>query len=473
MTCSRRRFLRGASGITLGLPFLELFEPKRAVAQSVPKRMLLLATGFSMDVNGSNERETWGATGNEQDLGTLSPILAPFDRHRSRVTVVGGIDNVVAPLMKSNGHNASSKTVWNCYPAAHAIDGQGNLRRNTEVVWNSEMAGPSIDHELARGVGTPLLPLSVGSVNNEHRIRWRAVGNQVVFDEGVMDPQAAFDSLFGGITMDAAPDTSPLARLRQQRRSVLDAVLGQFRSLERRAGAADRMRLERHAELVRSVEQGLAAVTITCQDPQLSLPSDWNRAAGDLDNGDGIYDDIILKAMGQVVGLAFACQATQVASLHMRNMHSNTFPWLNGGRPFLPANFHAVTHHEEGTAEQRLGAFRWHASAFSELVDTLQAIDDGPGGSLMDSTAVVWVSTLRHSWHSTDDLPVVIVGDLQGSLRSNRVVDYQAQGGRSLGDLYTTLLNAMDVPATSFGWNRGEGADGRPLNRGPLAELLS
>ena len=473
MSISRRHFLRGSSGVVLGLPFLELFAPKRASAQTVPKRVFLVATGFSMDIDQSYDRSTFSSTGDDKSIGSLSPILQPLTGYADRLTIVGGIDNVVAGLMQSNGHNASGKTLLTCYPVKNAFDASGSFIVDSNCDWMSDVAGPSIDHHLAASLGTPLLGLSVGGVNIEHRMRWQKVGSSVVFDAGETDPQQVFDRLFmpSGQPMGAP---SPLEQLRARRGSVLDAVLEQFRAVGRRAGTADRQRLEEHADLVRSVERDVAqTVAIVCQSPSLNLPSNWSAVSADLLNSDGAFDDVLLRTMGRVATLALSCQATQVASIHLRNMQSNTFPWLNGGSPYIPANFHAVVHHDEGTPEQRLAIMQWYGSAMNEIVDMLATTPDGPSSSLLDNSLFVWVSSLRHSAHTTDDLPVLLAGDLQGTLKTGRRVDYLPTGGRSLGDLWTTILNAAGVSDTSFGWNTGQGAGGRTLNSGPLTELLA
>ena len=472
MTLSRRHFLRGASGVALGLPFLELFAPDKARAQSVPKRVLILATGFSMDIERSYERETWSSSGDENDIGTLSEGLEPFAPYRDRLTIVGGIDNVIAGLISSNGHNASGKTLLTCYPVANAFDASGNFSEGANCDWMSDVAGPSIDHHLAARLGTPLLPLSIGGVHGEHRMRWQQVGGSVVFDEGQTNPRDVFDRLFADRS-GPAPEPSPLEVLRARRGSVLDAALGQLAAVRRRAGQADRQRLEQHADLIRAVEREVEqTLTIVCDNPNLALPAGFAQAESDLFNGDGVYDDVLLQTMGRLTTLALSCQATQVASIHLRNLQTTPFPWLHGGSPFIPAKFHAVVHRDEGTAEQRRTILRWYASAVKSVLDDLASTPDGPDSSLLDNTLVVWVSSLRHSPHSVDDLPVLLVGDLQGTLRSGRRVDYQPSGGRSLGDLWTTVLQAMDVRETSFGWNTGLGHRGRPLNSGPLTELF-
>lgn len=473
MSITRRHFLRGGTGIAVGLPFLEMFAPSRASADHVPKRVLVLATGFSMDINSSFERAAFTPTGDEAGITALSPILAPFEAYRDRMTVVGGLNNVVATTMSSNGHNASGKTLLTCYPTKDAFDNVGTFIPATPCEWDSDMAGPSFDHYLASRFPGNLLNLSIGPVNAEHRFRWQQVGDTVIFDEGVQNPQAAFDSLFGGLQQPAAEPT-PLQILHSKRGSVLDAVLGEFGALRARAGAADRVRLDEHASMIRELEIEVGQVVqIVCDNPALTLPPNWAQADAAMGNEEGIYDDIVLRVMGQVAATALACQATQVASIHLRNIQTASFPWLNGGSAFIPANFHAVVHHDEGTAEQREAIFRWHAQAFTEIMDVMAATPDGHDTTLLDNTLVVWASSLRASSHSTDDLPVVLFGDLQGALRMGRVVDYAARGSRPLGDLWTTVLNAMDINDSSFGFVDGTGPAGEPLAVGPLTEVLS
>ena len=241
MNLSRRHFLRGAAGIAVGLPMLELFGANRVKAQdgAPPKRVLVIATGFSMDVNQAWEREAFWASGNDSSLGNLAPMLQPFAPYSDRVTLVGGIHNNVAGLMGSNGHDASGKTLLTSYPIKAAIDSSGNLIPGTEATWMSEVAGPSIDHVLAEQLGVPLLPLSIGGVHAEHRMRWRQVGGSVVFDEGRTNPVTVFDELFTDTSNPMPTEPSPLEQLRARRASVLDTVLDELNAVRSRAGAAD------------------------------------------------------------------------------------------------------------------------------------------------------------------------------------------------------------------------------------------
>lgn len=471
MKLTRRHFLHGGAGITVGLPFLDMFAPRKARAAHLPKRLLLVATGFSMDVEARSPEGSFATTGNAQGIGTLPPILSPFDPYRDRMTVVSGIDNYLPDTLRTNGHHASGKTLLTAHTMKASIGADGSFKDQVVCDPSSEVAGPSVDHYLASRLDCKNLNFTIGRVSSEHRMRWQQIGGNVVFDPGVQNPQTAFDTLFGQVKPDNTEPT-PLQVLRSRRASVLDTVLSEFNSLRARAGAADRIRLEEHASMVRELEMNVnKVVQIVCGNPTLQLPSSWPEIQENFRNPEGIYDDLLLQTFGQLATTAFACQATQVASVHLRNFNSASFPWLNNGNPFIPANFHAVVHHDAGTSEQRLAIYRWHAQAIKDMMDQLANTADGHDTSVLDNTLVVWVSSLSSSSHSTKNLPVALFGDLQGAVRTGQHVRYTPH--RPHGDLWATVLTAMGVPTNSFGFTGTQGANGEALSVGPLTELLA
>src|SRR5690606_11783097 len=107
-----------------------------------------------------------------------------------------------------------------------------------------------------------------------------------------------------------------------------------------------------------------------------------------------------------------------------------------------------------------------------------EAVPEGDG-TLMDNTLIVWVSSLRYSSHSTETLPVVLAGDLGGTLSSGRFHDFTGHGsGGTLGDLWASVANIMlmddlsngwsNAPLSGFGFDRGTFKDGRSFQNGPL-----
>src|SRR5688572_6663486 len=80
------------------------------------------------------------------------------------------------------------------------------------------------------------------------------------------EPNQVFARLFG----DTLATQAEIELLHRQRRSVLDAVLGEFNSINAQLGYDDRQKLERHATAIRDLEHQLelgAAPNATCQIP--------------------------------------------------------------------------------------------------------------------------------------------------------------------------------------------------------------
>ena len=87
------------------------------------------------------------------------------------------------------------------------------------------------------------------------------------------------------------------------------------------------------------------------------------------------------------------------------------------------------------------------AGEVANLAAVLDQITLAPGVTLLDRSAILWISeTGEASTHSGTSIPVVLVGNLGGALRQGQVLRYT---GRSQGDLMLTLARA--VGQTTFG----------------------
>lgn len=467
----RRLFLGGAAltGTSFfRLPWLEAFgSDASAQPASAPLRLILVTVGHSLHVDAGSSPE-W-APAQPGPLGELPPMLSPLASFRDRMVILDGIDNLVTRLVRSNGHNASSRTLLTCMPHRDALADDGSLRSSApELTHASDAAGPSIDWTIAQALGARPLSLRVGEQSPEHRRHYRPSLSE---DIGDPNPRAAFDGLFGHLGADPAP-TDPRELLLRRRRSILDSVHGTYRALAQRVGSEDRQRLESHASLIREFELELdRTVRIVCDEPSLetgTLPSAF-------EDGRGLHDDVIARAQNSLAVTALACQATPVASIHYSNIQGNRFPFLGQGSDLVQGNWHAVVHIDEGTNAQRMRAMQWYHEMLADLLAKLEAVREGDG-TLADHTVVVFTSSLALNWHSTDGLPVFLFGRPNGSLPTGRFLRYGAAGmgpRRSLGDLWLTLRHIMKDPAPSFGWDRGtDPIDGRPFVIGPLTELL-
>jgi hypothetical protein len=501
----RRAFLSGAGGTLVGLPLLEATSPKTGAAQgpTAPKRLVILSMGHSMDVEGSRDEVHFVPEQSGGVLTAVSPILEPLTPHMDKVSFLSGLDNLVSMGLASNGHNGSGRTVLSYTPhigAAFESDGSlspdqdnnpiGQVHEDPPTMYTT---GPSIHFDLGSRMGATPLALRVGGDHGEHArdfyLSTDSNGDTIVQrDPGEPNPSVAFDNLFGNAGGEVA-EPSPRERLRAKRGSVLDSVLSDFGRAMGEVGSVDRQRLERHADHIRQVERSIQATAqIVCDNPALNLPAGM---PDNFNDGDGRFDDLIAAAQFDLISTVLACQASPLVHLHFSNIQTNKFPFLNGGVDMFESgdeavNWHAAVHHDDGespeSSARRLTAMTWYAQLLADLIDRLQSVPEGEG-TLMDSTLIVWVSSLRYSSHATESLPVVLAGDLGGALNGGRFLDYASHGsGGTVGDLWASVGNIMLMDDLSNGWSdaplsgfglEGTHKDGRSFQNGPLPGLLA
>ncbi len=462
---NRRALLRGAGGITVGLPWLE-FTAGTAQADVAPKRLVIVSCGHSVDVTrGMNKWIPPGA-----DLSVLSPILDPLAPHKNKLCVVSNLINNVGQMkaISSNGHNYSSRSLLTCMPTKEALEANGDLKATApECKIGSVAGGPSLEYFVANQWKDEALNLRIGESPGEHGRSFRM---DTTADLGQPNPQIAFDRLFKAKPM--AGMITPEERLRSKRGSILDAVKDSYLKVQTKVGAEDKARLQRHLAHIRQYEMNISRVVkIVCDNPKLNVTKPLPAASvvNGFERAEGRFDDAIAAAQMDVAVTALACQATRVAHLHFSNFQTNVFPWLNNGENFLNTSWHGVVHMDKGTDEERLRPMRWYMEVLGDLLTRLNDTKEG-AGSLLDSTLVLWISSLRDAGHGTNDLPVVLAGGAKTRLKTGQHLKLTT--ARSLADLYVTMLNMLDIPAMTFGWNKGVNpANNRPFNNGPLVGL--
>jgi hypothetical protein len=420
--------LRGA-GAALALPWLEALDgrgPRPARAQAAPRRFVAV---FSS--NGVIQ-EAWRPTGAETAF-ELGPSLAPLLPHKSDVVVVQGL----TLRCKGAVHPAAMSAWLTGTPADSTfVRGPGNAGWAT---------GPSVDQviaaEIAKAGRTRFRSLELGVKTESgsdlggYRMIFSGPSQPIPPENS---PLGAFSRLFASVG--ARPgDTAATERLLAQRRSILDAVKGEYARVQARVGAEDRARLEAHLASVREIEADLLAVGSAAPAPACGKPAVTDAA------------DIpaIAKLHMDIIAAALACDLVRVASLQfMRSGAQNTYPWIG-----VDDKHHDLGHRPDGDTAARDKLVKietWYAAQVAYLIARLKE------RSLLDSTLVLWGNELGvGNTHDTKNAPFVLAGRAGGRLRTGRFVKHP---GASHNNLLVSVLNAFDVPATTFGlpeWCQG------------------
>ena len=144
--------------------------------------------------------------------------------------------------------------------------------------------------------------------------------------------------------------------------------------------------------------------------------------------------------------LAFACDLTRVASIQFStSLNRVRYPWIDA-----TGEGHLLSHSgvSDNVARVQLEARdAFHASRLARFLDKLSQIPEG-NGTALDNTLVLWGNEVAvGATHAHTDMPLLMVGG-GWHFRTGRVLTYQKA---SHANLLVSVLNAMGVPATTFG----------------------
>jgi hypothetical protein len=249
---------------------------------------------------------------------------------------------------------------------------------------------------------------------------------------------------------------------------VLDGVLSSFNALKVKVGAADNLRLQAHADAIRNIEKKLNIVPpMQCGGLTQTVPTGWKQS----NDSNPAMMDVQANMMLDIMVNVLACGANRIVTLQDTAYDAPKFEFITGG----PVNgWHAQVHNDPalnlGFASNNdnptlKAGFLYYAGVFNRLLDKMDAIMEPNGMTMLDNSLVLWISEFgTGQTHNVTNLPVVLAGSAQGKIKTNR---YLARPTATLGDLYTSVLNAFGLPDKAFGFNDMSG-----LNNGGIAGLV-
>jgi hypothetical protein len=415
---SRRALIRGAGGLALSLPFLDAMVPAVAHAQAAapPKRLsfVYFPNGFI--------REKWNPTaeGRNFELPSSLEPLAPF---KDKLTVLTGLACDPA------------KTTAGFHDRAIA-----SFMTGVELVRGEERTGISVDQIAAPVLGKDVpfgsLELAVQEVGNFGGPSFKSGTNRLPFET---NPRYAFERLFGDADR---LDPVVLAELRDNQRSILDAVSGDMSTLMAKLGSSDREKVKEYLDSVRDIERRLSVMDrLSAKEVVLERP------AGTPDN----YADH-LKMMMDLKLVALQTDMTRVCTFMMGMEASDmTFQELAWD------NSHHLTSHHGNNPEQIAGCAkinRYQVELFTYFLEKADAIQEAEG-SLLDNTLLMYGSSLGDAnRHIQVDIPVLVFGGRSMGVKGGQHLVYPQN--TPITNLYLTMLDKVGVPVDKMGDSTGQ-----------------
>lgn len=420
---TRRRFFLKSAGATLALPALDSLLPG------------VLGSGLAIGADSapSGDRPTrMVAIGNllgfyQPEFFPKSPgpdyemprLLKPLEPHRKNFTLYSGLDHGV-----KGGHFA----VHSFLTGVLSMDAKGMPEGNI-----------SLDQRAAEAVGgaTRFPSLTIGSEDGIHggcQMCWTRSGTRV-------PPIPGANELFRTLFLNES--SSNRARVKDRfdlKGSILDAVNGDARSLERRLDPEDREKLDEYFTAVRHVEKQLQQQRQWSDVPKPGAPFPEPKNTNMVDDLPLLYDLMVL---------ALQTDSTRIATLEIGGDFESRYFDIREG-------YHSLSHH--GQLQEKIDSLlvleEYQMQQFARFLERLKSTTDGDG-TLLDHTMVLFGSGMANAnAHTNRNLPVILAG---GGFDHGeyRVLPPTGLERKPLCNLYLSLLQRFGVDAESFGTSTG------------------
>lgn len=427
----RRQLLKGV-GVTLALPLLEAMLPRRAAAAGSSftawqrSKVTKPRAIFCYVPNGKNIFAWF-----PKDTGPnyqLSPTLAPLAEHRQDFTVVSGLEHA-----ESQGGHSGADT-W--------LTG-ANLRSTPGTDYSNTV---SVDQLVAdkhgRETRFPFLALSdcsgTGSPGHSFTLSFDALGTPLPAENS---PVRVFDRLFGA---DNAADRVSLLQQYAKRRSILDSVLGEAKTLQRRLGSSDQHKVNEYLTSVRATEARFRRLESWVDVPKAVVdPSRLQLGSQPISAHDrAMWMDVMLE----LSYLAFVTDTTRVI----------TFLWSreSGGFGGGGEDHHELSHHggDKTKLDKLAGVDRFHVEKLARFIGLLKNTAEADG-TMLDRTMVVYgcgMNSGEGGEHSPHDLPLLVAGGQQLGLKHGQHLRFGPAPRPPLANVLLTVAQKMGLESPRF-----------------------
>jgi len=443
---NRRHFLRGL-GTMMALPLLDAMVPLRASAAASEKPRRSVFVYIPNGVNGM----TWQPVKSGRDY-ELSPSLKPLEKHRADFTVFSGLHH---PNGIGQAHVCADTWLTGA-----KIDAQSARKYENTISVDQVMAEktgletrfPSLELSIASGTGRPL---------NSTTLAFSRDGVPLPAED---NPKQIFNRLFGEEQGGIAAQRARLLK----RRSVLDAVLDDAKSLRLALGNDDKTKLDEYLHSVRDVEQRTERLDswLDVPKPKLekNLAAPFQRDVSKTKAGE------YWRTMFDIIVLALRTDSTRVVT-YMNGSEGNGLAIPEIG---ITQSRHGLSHHNgDPVVLDRLAkSDAFIMEQFAHFLGELGTVKDGDA-PLLDRTMVLFGSGMSYGHsHCNANLPILLAGGRGLGLKHGQHIDYNRphitqdytlsyeewrslcgkpkDGNARLSNVMLTMLQKMDVHAEKF-----------------------
>ena len=420
----RRKFLFGAGGSMMALPWLELHAEEPST-RKVKEPSLRFASFYSPM---GFVRDHF-FPGEDSDDFLSMPTLKPLQSVADKVTLITGLYRV--NVRGIDVHNQCSS----CYLSS--ANPHGELKSPYPM-------DRTLDHLIADKVShrTPIRSLEL-NCNTFKDLRESIYLDNISWygpehvATSMKDPRKVYRRLF---------------RTGKSEKDITDLILEDAANFERALGREDKDKMDEYFTSVREVEKQIEKLTkhyAMYERADMKEPDDVPMTRGEY-----------IRMMGKLLVLAFQGDLTHVATFMLAPERWGTpqrFHELN-----FTKSHHGLTHSQGRDDVKRalVQVDRFYVELFAEVLEQLDAIQEGEG-TLLDHSMITLGSGLGDGKdHTMDELPIIVAGSANGKIKTGRVLNCSEK---------TPLANLWLSQAQLMGTGMQKFAD----STGPLKGLLA
>lgn len=439
---SRRTALRGL-GTALSLPWMEAMTSPAPLIAGVTNRVAVerapVRMAFLYVPNGMHMPD-WIPQGPGGRDFELQSIMKPVAEFKKKMNVITGLSLQGAKALGDGGGD-HARSVASFLTGAHPKKTHGSDIRN----------GISVDQIAAEKIGrlTKLKSLELGTEGSStggrcdsgysclytSNVSWRTDTSPIPKE---IDPLAVFERLFG------TDDRAENIKRDGKRKSLLDFVHGEAKSLSKILGSQDRRKLDEYLYAVRDIERRLEHTEkLTDSDEDVS---NFPRPAGvPRDYGEHV------KLLLDMMVLAFQTDSTRVCSFMYANAGSNrSYRNLS-----IRDGHHSISHHGKSRSKQaKISKINtYHMTLASHFLKRLDSIQEG-NRTLLDNSLILYGSGIADgNSHHHENLPIAVFGSGGGSVKTGRFIRQRV--GTPLTNLHRSMLEKVGAKVDSFSDSNG------------------
>ena len=461
MAHSRRSLLKGMSlgaGRFLLTPLLLQMElHAKGNANALPSRFIFVVkdsgiwpssiTPDEFKANGSN------AINASLTKSTLPPSMAALKPYQDQLSIVQGLSGKMC-----RGGHTSHFGMMGVYMVGSEVNPGNPLRATADAELAKLYPAPFNHVGLAvkgdwgsSNIGGTMYP-GISAVGP---------GKELPFQGS---PDVAFEQLFGS----AVSASKEGERRFKLQKNLFDFMVDDIKKVEKSIPSAEKMKMDaylnafeelqmRHSKLV-GMKENIKGNAPPFTDKFTSLVEEVRQEA---------HCDLAVAAL--IAGL------TNGVTIRLDN--TNTVYKALG----LTRNIHGIGHDEGDNGRDQSQCRdiiqKYHMELIATMAKKLKAVPEG-NGNMLDNTMIIYLSDSSNKHHGDClEWPYVIVGGCSGKLKiPGRYICYPKYGNmgcRTIGDWWTTLLNAHDNPIKYYGNEDLELKQNSMSHAGPLSELIA